>query len=111
MRLIISGGGSGGHIFPAIAIADKVKEKNPDAQILFVGAEGKMEMEKVPKAGYSIEGLPIRGLQRKLTLKNLAFPFRLVWSLWKARRLVRNTGSGAKLLPRDYQQNSCFESG
>ena len=89
MKAIISGGGSGGHIFPAIAIADKIKEKFPNADILFVGAEGKMEMEKIPKAGYTIVGLPIRGLQRKLTLKNLAFPFRLLLSLWRARGLMQ----------------------
>jgi len=90
MKVIISGGGSGGHIFPAIAIADKIKERFPAAEILFVGAEGKMEMEKIPKAGYTIVGLPIRGLQRKLTLENLAFPFRLIVSLWKAQRLIRS---------------------
>jgi UDP-N-acetylglucosamine--N-acetylmuramyl-(pentapeptide) pyrophosphoryl-undecaprenol N-acetylglucosamine transferase len=90
MRVIISGGGSGGHVFPAIAIADKLKERIPEAELLFVGAEGKMEMEKIPKAGYKIVGLPIRGLQRKLTLKNLAFPFRLIRSLWKARKVIKN---------------------
>ncbi len=89
MRVIISGGGSGGHIFPAIAIADEIKKNKPEAEILFVGASGKMEMEKVPKAGYPIEGLPIRGLQRKLTLKNLTFPFRLIISLWKARSILK----------------------
>ncbi len=88
-RVIISGGGTGGHIFPAIAIADRIKASYPDAEILFVGAEGKMEMEKVPKAGYKIVGLPIRGLQRKLTLKNLLVPFKLLASLWKSRRIVR----------------------
>jgi UDP-N-acetylglucosamine--N-acetylmuramyl-(pentapeptide) pyrophosphoryl-undecaprenol N-acetylglucosamine transferase len=88
-KVIISGGGTGGHIFPAIAIANKIKEKYPDAEILFVGAEGKMEMEKVPKAGYKIEGLPIRGLQRKLTLKNLAVPFKLLASLQKARKIIK----------------------
>ena len=88
-KVIISGGGTGGHIFPAIAIADTIKAKYPDAEILFVGAEGKMEMEKVPKAGYDIVGLPIRGIQRKLTLKNLSVPFKLVSSLWKAKRLVK----------------------
>lgn len=88
-KVIISGGGTGGHIFPAIAIANKIKENYPDCDILFVGAEGKMEMEKVPKAGYKIEGLPIRGLQRKLTLKNLAVPFKLIASLMKAKKIVR----------------------
>ncbi len=89
MRLIISGGGTGGHIFPAIAIADTIKEKYPDAEILFVGAEGKMEMEKVPKAGYRIEGLWISGFQRKLTTKNILFPIKLITSIWKARKIVK----------------------
>lgn len=88
MRVIISGGGTGGHIFPAIAIADELKRQDPGVEVLFVGAEGKMEMERVPAAGYQIEGLPIRGLQRRLTLGNLAFPFRLLTSMWRARRLV-----------------------
>jgi UDP-N-acetylglucosamine--N-acetylmuramyl-(pentapeptide) pyrophosphoryl-undecaprenol N-acetylglucosamine transferase len=87
--VIISGGGTGGHIFPAVAIANKIREKYPDCHILFVGAEGKMEMEKVPKAGYEIVGLPIRGLQRKLTLSNLMFPFKLWASLRKARKLIK----------------------
>lgn len=89
MKVLISGGGTGGHIYPAIAIADKIVERNPEASILFVGATGKMEMEKVPKAGYKIEGLPVRGLQRKLTLRNLTFPFRLIWSLIKVRKIVK----------------------
>ena len=88
-KVIISGGGTGGHIFPAIAIANKIKENYPDCEILFVGAEGKMEMDKVPKAGYEIVGLPIRGLQRKLTLSNLAFPFKLWASLNKAKKLCK----------------------
>ena len=87
--VIISGGGTGGHIFPAIAIANKIKENYPNCKILFVGADGKMEMEKVPQAGYEIVGLPIRGLQRKLTWENLLFPFRLLSSLWKARRIIK----------------------
>ena len=87
-KFIISGGGTGGHIFPAIAIANALQEKQPDANILFVGAKGKMEMEKVPAAGYPIEGLWISGLQRKLTLKNLSFPFKLVSSLAKARSVI-----------------------
>lgn len=89
-KVIISGGGTGGHIFPAIAIADQLKKNFPEIEILFVGAEGKMEMEKVPKAGYEIIGLPIRGLQRKLTLANLSFPFKLIASLWKAKKIVKN---------------------
>lgn len=90
MKVVISGGGTGGHIFPAIAIADKIKEMHPTAEILFVGAEGKMEMERVPKAGYEIIGLNIRGLQRKLTLANLAFPFRVISSVMKASRVIRD---------------------
>ena len=87
-KFIISGGGTGGHIFPAIAIANALRERHPDADILFVGAKGRMEMEKVPAAGYPIEGLWISGLQRKLTLKNLAFPFKLASSLLKARSVI-----------------------
>ncbi|MCU0390743.1 MAG: undecaprenyldiphospho-muramoylpentapeptide beta-N-acetylglucosaminyltransferase [Thermoflexibacter sp.] len=90
MKFIISGGGTGGHIYPAIAIAQELKAQIPDCEILFVGAEGKMEMEKVPKAGFKIIGLPIRGLQRKLTLENLSFPFKLVQSLWKAWKIVKD---------------------
>jgi UDP-N-acetylglucosamine--N-acetylmuramyl-(pentapeptide) pyrophosphoryl-undecaprenol N-acetylglucosamine transferase len=86
---MISGGGTGGHIFPAIAIANAVKEREPDAEFLFVGAEGKMEMAKVPAAGFRIEGLPIRGFQRGSLLKNIGLPWRLLRSMLKARRLVR----------------------
>ena len=75
IRAIISGGGTGGHIFPALSIAGKLKELNPETEILFVGADGRMEMEKVPAAGYKIVGLPVAGLQRKLTLSNFALPF------------------------------------
>ncbi|MCG8582582.1 MAG: glycosyltransferase, partial [Bacteroidales bacterium] len=85
IKVIISGGGTGGHIFPAISIANAVKAKRPDAEILFVGAQGKMEMEKVPAAGYEIVGLPVAGFHRKLTLRNLAFPFKLLRSMLKAR--------------------------
>ncbi len=88
-RIIISGGGTGGHIYPAIAIADKIKEKYPDSEILFVGAKGKMEMEKVPQAGYNIEGLWISGLQRRLTAQNLMFPFKVVSSLMKAAKILK----------------------
>ena len=70
-RVLISGGGTGGHIFPALAIADAIKKIDPLCEILFVGAEGKMEMEKVPSAGYKILGLPVRGFQRKFTLQNV----------------------------------------
>jgi len=88
-RFILSGGGTGGHIYPAIAIADELKRRHPDAKFLFVGAKDRMEMEKVPQAGYDIEGLWITGLQRKLTLKNLMFPFKLMSSLVKAGKIVR----------------------
>ncbi|MNU98519.1 UDP-N-acetylglucosamine transferase [compost metagenome] len=89
-KIVISGGGTGGHIFPALAIANEIKKRNPQAEILFVGAEGKMEMEKVPAAGYKIVGLPIVGLQRKLTLKNLALPFKLLKSLSLAKRILKD---------------------
>lgn len=89
-RVIISGGGTGGHIYPAIAIANAIREIEPDSEILFVGANGKMEMEKVPAAGYEIKGLDVVGLQRKLTLKNLAFPFKLLKSLKAAKQIVKD---------------------
>lgn len=89
LKIIVSGGGTGGHIFPAIAIANAIKALRPDTQFLFVGAKGKMEMEKVPAAGYEIEGLWISGLQRKLTLANLSFPFKVISSLAKANRILR----------------------
>ena len=89
LRVIISGGGTGGHIFPAVAIANAIKLKYSDANILFVGAKGKMEMEKVPKAGFPIEGLWISGLQRKLTFSNLSFPLKLIFSLWKAGKIIK----------------------
>ncbi len=88
-RFIISGGGTGGHIYPAISIANELKERFPNGEFLFVGAQGKMEMQKVPQAGYEIEGLWISGIQRKLTLKNLAFPFKLISSLWKSYRIIK----------------------
>lgn len=87
-KIIISGGGTGGHVFPAIAIADALKARQPESRILFVGALGRMEMDRVPKAGYEIVGLPIAGLQRRLTTKNLNFPFKLLASLRKARKIV-----------------------
>ncbi|MEO1258730.1 MAG: undecaprenyldiphospho-muramoylpentapeptide beta-N-acetylglucosaminyltransferase [Bacteroidota bacterium] len=89
MKLIISGGGTGGHVYPAIAIADAIKKIKPEADILFVGAEGKLEMEKVPKAGYPIKGLWISGFQRKLTIRNLLFPIKLISSLFKAKKIIR----------------------
>lgn len=90
MKIIISGGGTGGHIFPAVAIAKTIQSRKPDAEILFVGAEGKMEMEKVPAAGFKIVGLPIVGIQRRLTLKNLVVPFKLISSLIRARRIIKD---------------------
>ncbi len=89
LKIIISGGGTGGHIFPAIAIANALKSRQPDTEILFVGAQGRMEMEKVPRAGYPIEGLWISGFQRKLSLPNLLFPVKLVSSMLKARQIIR----------------------
>lgn len=89
LRVIISGGGTGGHIFPALSIADKLMELHPQTEILFVGAAGRMEMEKVPAAGYRIEGLPMAGLQRKLTPSNLALPFKVLKSISMAKRLIR----------------------
>ncbi|WP_222983363.1 undecaprenyldiphospho-muramoylpentapeptide beta-N-acetylglucosaminyltransferase [Flagellimonas meishanensis] len=88
-RFILSGGGTGGHIYPAIAIANELKRRHPEAEFLFVGAKDKMEMEKVPQAGYRIEGLWISGIQRKLTLKNLMFPLKLMSSLFRARKIVK----------------------
>jgi UDP-N-acetylglucosamine--N-acetylmuramyl-(pentapeptide) pyrophosphoryl-undecaprenol N-acetylglucosamine transferase len=88
-RFIISGGGTGGHIYPAIAIANELKARFPEAEFLFVGASDKMEMQKVPQAGYKIVGLWIAGLQRKLTLQNAMFPFKLISSLRKSRKIVR----------------------
>ena len=89
LRVIISGGGTGGHIFPALSIANKLKELNPETEILFVGAEGRMEMEKVPAAGYKIVGLPITGLQRRLDLSNFALPFKILKSIRMARKLLK----------------------
>ena len=94
LRVIISGGGTGGHIFPAVSIAKELRKVNPETEILFVGAEGKMEMEKVPAEGFRIIGLPITGLQRQLTLKNIigdiAVPFKYLASILKARSIIRN---------------------
>ncbi|MBF4466622.1 undecaprenyldiphospho-muramoylpentapeptide beta-N-acetylglucosaminyltransferase [Flavobacterium sp. LC2016-12] len=88
-KFILSGGGTGGHIYPAIAIANELKLQFPDAEFLFVGAQDKMEMQKVPQAGYEIKGLWIAGLQRKLTLQNLMFPLKLATSLLESRRIIR----------------------
>lgn len=88
-KIILSGGGTGGHIYPAIAIANELKKRYPESEFLFVGAQDRMEMEKVPQAGYQIEGLWISGLQRSLSLKNMMFPFKLMSSLWKSRKIVK----------------------
>ena len=89
-KFLISGGGTGGHIYPAIAIANELKLRYPTAEFLFVGAKDRMEMEKVPQNGYKIKGLWISGIQRKITLKNVAFPFKLISSLWNANKIIRN---------------------
>ena len=88
-RVIISGGGTGGHIFPAVSIANAIKELRPDAEILFVGAEGRMEMQRVPDAGYKIIGLPVAGFDRKRLWKNFAVIIKLLRSQWKARRILK----------------------
>ena len=88
-KFILSGGGTGGHIYPAIAIADELKKRYPDAEFLFVGANDRMEMQRVPQAGYSIKGLQIAGIQRKLSLKNLLLPFKLLKSLYQARQITQ----------------------
>ena len=89
INILLSGGGTGGHIYPAIAIANELKARFPDAKFLFVGAKDRMEMEKVPQAGYEIRGLWISGIQRSLSLKNLSFPFKLMSSLWSARKIIK----------------------
>ena len=89
-KFIISGGGTGGHIYPAIAIANELKSRFPKAEFLFVGAQDKMEMQKVPQAGYAIKGLWIAGLQRKLTQQNLLFPVKLISRLWKSRAIIKS---------------------
>jgi len=90
MKIIISGGGTGGHIFPAIAIANALKAIDPSCEILFVGAQGRMEMEKVPAAGYPIIGLPVAGFQRRLTWKNVTFTFKLLRSIMKAKQILQS---------------------
>jgi UDP-N-acetylglucosamine--N-acetylmuramyl-(pentapeptide) pyrophosphoryl-undecaprenol N-acetylglucosamine transferase len=89
MKFIISGGGTGGHIFPAVAIANEIRRRQPDAEILFVGANGRMEMTRVPEAGYEIVGLDITGLQRRLTPQNILFPVRVFRSVRKAGKLIQ----------------------
>lgn len=88
-RIIIAGGGTGGHIFPAIAIANELKKQDGNSEILFVGAKGKMEMEKVPQAGYKIEGLDIAGFNRSSLIKNIGLPFKLLRSFWQVRNILR----------------------
>ncbi|MCR4614223.1 MAG: undecaprenyldiphospho-muramoylpentapeptide beta-N-acetylglucosaminyltransferase [Bacteroidaceae bacterium] len=90
LKVIVSGGGTGGHIFPAISIANAIRQQEPDAEILFVGALGRMEMQRVPDAGYRIIGLPVSGFDRKNKLKNIPVLLKLVKSLWKARRIVKD---------------------
>jgi UDP-N-acetylglucosamine--N-acetylmuramyl-(pentapeptide) pyrophosphoryl-undecaprenol N-acetylglucosamine transferase len=90
MKVIISGGGTGGHIYPAVAIANELKRQKPEVDILFVGALGKMEMEKVPREGYEIVGLPIAGFNRSNLLANVGFPFKLIKSLWKSYSIIKN---------------------
>jgi UDP-N-acetylglucosamine--N-acetylmuramyl-(pentapeptide) pyrophosphoryl-undecaprenol N-acetylglucosamine transferase len=94
-RVIISGGGTGGHVFPAIAIADALKEKMPEIEILFIGAEGRLEMEKVPEAGYRIIGLPVEGFKRKLTFRNIIVVFKLCRSLMISGRIIKEFRPGA----------------
>jgi UDP-N-acetylglucosamine--N-acetylmuramyl-(pentapeptide) pyrophosphoryl-undecaprenol N-acetylglucosamine transferase len=89
LRIIIAGGGTGGHIFPAIAIANAIKKLQPGAEILFVGAKGKMEMEKVPQAGYNIEGLDIAGFNRSSLIKNIGLPFKLIKSFLQVRSIIK----------------------
>ena len=89
LRIIISGGGTGGHIFPAVSIANAIKEQHPEAEILFVGAEGRMEMHRVPAAGYPIKGLPVAGFDRKNLLKNISVLYKLAKSQWKARKIIK----------------------
>ena len=89
-KVILSGGGTGGHIFPAIAIANEIKNRYPNAEILFIGAQGRMEMEKVPAAGYNIIGLPILGIQRKFTFSNVIVPYKLLKSIFQAKRIIEN---------------------
>ncbi|HDR68442.1 MAG TPA: UDP-N-acetylglucosamine--N-acetylmuramyl-(pentapeptide) pyrophosphoryl-undecaprenol N-acetylglucosamine transferase, partial [Bacteroidaceae bacterium] len=89
-RIIIGGGGTGGHVFPAISIANALKDMDPAMKILFVGAKNRMEMEKVPEAGYEIIGLPVTGYQRRFTFKNVAFFFRLLISMYQSNKIIRD---------------------
>ena len=107
LRIIVSGGGTGGHIFPAIAIAKKIEKEIPDVEFLFIGAKDRMEMDKVPQAGYKIQGLWISGLQRRISSKNLLFPFKIIYSFFQSIRIINEfnphlvigTGGYASALP------------
>ena len=88
-RVIVSGGGTGGHIFPAISIANAIRQLRPEAKILFVGAEGRMEMQRVPDAGYEIIGLPVAGFDRKRLWRNVSVLIKLIRSQWKARKIIK----------------------
>lgn len=90
LKILLSGGGTGGHIFPAIAIADEIKKRFPDAEFLFIGANGKMEMEKVPQAGYKIEGIDIAGIDRGNLLSNLGLPFKIIKSLHRSKAIIKD---------------------
>lgn len=90
LKVIISGGGTGGHIFPAVAIAKTLQKRDPNVEILFVGAKGKMEMEKVPQAGFKIIGLSIAGIQRKIDFRNFLLPFKIIKSLWQAHKIIQD---------------------
>ena len=89
-NFIISGGGTGGHIYPAVAIANELKLRYPEAKFLFVGAKDRMEMEKVPQSGYNIKGLWISGLQRSFSLNNFLFPLKLISSLWESKKILKS---------------------
>ena len=105
----MSGGGSGGHVFPAIAIADAIRKELPDTEFLFIGAEGKIEMTAVPKAGYKIKGLKIAGFQRKLTIKNLLFPFKLIFSIIKAWFIVKKFKPNAAIGTGGYASGAAIK--
>ena len=89
LKILMSGGGTGGHIFPAIAIAQEIQKRFPDSQFLFIGAQNKMEMEKVPQAGFKIEGLNIAGFDRGNKLKNISLPYKVVMSLLKLKKIIK----------------------
>lgn len=111
LRIIISGGGTGGHIFPAVSIANAIKEQHPEAEILFVGAEGRMEMQRVPAAGYPIKGLPVAGFDRKNLLKNVSVLFKLVKSQLLARKIIKDFKPHAAVGVGGYASRSYFENG